>query len=80
MVRVGAVYEKRQKIPEAREAYAKSIAADSRFVNPYEQSFMLSFAEKNWEDVARITNQVMHLNPYDFPEAAVLQRSGEFAA
>lgn len=66
---LGLVYEKRQKIPEAREAYAKSIAADSRFVNPYAQLFMLAFAEKNWEDVARITNQVMHLNPYDFPES-----------
>ncbi len=66
---LGLVYEKRQKIPEAREAYAKSIAADSRFVNPYAQLFMLSFAEKNWDDVARITNQVMHLNPYDFPES-----------
>jgi tetratricopeptide (TPR) repeat protein len=66
---LGLVYEKRQKIPEAREAYAKSIAADSRFVNPYSQLFMLSFAEKNWDDVARITNQVMHLNPYDFPES-----------
>ena len=66
---LGLVYEKRKRIPEAREAYAKSIGADSRYVNPYAQLFMLSFAEKNWEDVARITNQVMHLNPYDFPES-----------
>ncbi|HTB10838.1 MAG TPA: tetratricopeptide repeat protein [Bryobacteraceae bacterium] len=66
---LGLVYEKRQKIPEAREAYAKSIAADSKFVNPYAQLFMLAFAEKKWEDVARISNQVMHLNPYDFPES-----------
>jgi tetratricopeptide (TPR) repeat protein len=66
---LGLIYEKRTKIPEAREAYAQSIAADSKFVNPYAQLFILSFAEKKWEDVARITNQVMHLNPYDFPES-----------
>ncbi len=66
---LGLLYEKSKKIPEARDAYAKSIAADSRFVNPYAQLFMLAFAEKNWEDVAKITNQVMHLNPYDFPES-----------
>jgi tetratricopeptide (TPR) repeat protein len=64
---LGGVYERRERIPDAREAYAKAIAADSRFVNPYERLYMLSFAEKNWEDVAKITNQVMHLNPYDFP-------------
>jgi tetratricopeptide (TPR) repeat protein len=66
---LGVAYEKNNRVPEARDAYAKSIAADSRFVNPYERLYMLSFADKNWEDVARVTNQVMHLNPYDFPES-----------
>ena len=64
---LGGVYERRERIPEAREAYAKAIAADSKFVNPYERLYMISFAEKKWEDVAKVTNQVMHLNPYDFP-------------
>jgi len=66
---LGVVYEKRERIPEAREAYAQSIAADSKYVNPYERLYMLSFSEKKWEDVAKISNQVMHLNPYDFPES-----------
>ena len=64
---LGYAYEKRERIPEARDAYNKSIAADSKFVNPYEGLYLLAFKEKNWEDVAKITNQVMHLNPYDFP-------------
>jgi tetratricopeptide (TPR) repeat protein len=64
---LGAAYEKHERIPDARDAYAKAIAADSKFVNPYERLYILSFNEKNWVDVAKITNQVMHLNPYDFP-------------
>ena len=64
---LGLVYEKRERIPDARGAYAKSIAADSKYVNPYERLYMLAFAEKNWVELAQITNQVMHLNPYDFP-------------
>jgi tetratricopeptide (TPR) repeat protein len=64
---LGLVYEKRERISDARDAYAKAIAADSRYVNPYERLYLLSFNEKNWAEVARITNQVMHLNPYDFP-------------
>jgi tetratricopeptide (TPR) repeat protein len=66
---LGLVYEKRERIPDARAAYAKSIAADSRYVNPYERLYLLAFDEKKWVEVAQITNQVMHLNPYDFPES-----------
>jgi tetratricopeptide (TPR) repeat protein len=66
---LGLISEKQARVPDARDAYAKAIAADSRFVNPYERLYMMSFAERNWEDVAKITNQVMHLNPYDFPES-----------
>ena len=61
------MYEKHQRIADARGAYAKAITADSKYVNPYERLYMLAFAEKNWVEVAQITNQVMHLNPYDFP-------------
>jgi tetratricopeptide (TPR) repeat protein len=64
---LGLVYEKRERISDARDAYAKSIAADSKYVNPYERLYLLAFNEKNWVEVAQITNQVMHLNPYDFP-------------
>jgi tetratricopeptide (TPR) repeat protein len=64
---LGLVYEKRERVPDARDAYAKSIAADSKYVNPYERLYLLSFNEKNWVEVARVSNQVMHLNPYDFP-------------
>jgi tetratricopeptide (TPR) repeat protein len=64
---LGLVYEKRERIAEARDAYAKAIAADSKYVNPYERLYMLAFEEQKWVEVAQITNQVMHLNPYDFP-------------
>jgi len=64
---LGLVDEKRERIPDARDAYAKAIAADSKYVNPYERLYLLSFNDQNWVEVARITNQVMHLNPYDFP-------------
>jgi hypothetical protein len=64
---LGLVYERRERVPDARDAYAKAIAADSKYVNPYERLYMLAFDEKDWVKVAQITNQVMHLNPYDFP-------------
>jgi tetratricopeptide (TPR) repeat protein len=66
---LGRVYEQREHIAEARDAYAKSIAADSKYVNPYEHLYVLSIKENNWEDVAATTERIMRLNPYDFPMA-----------
>jgi tetratricopeptide (TPR) repeat protein len=66
---LGGIYELRGQIIEAREAYRRSIAADSKFVNPYGRLYMLSFKEQKWEDVAATTDKIMRLNPYDYPEA-----------
>jgi tetratricopeptide (TPR) repeat protein len=66
---LGRVYEKRDHIAEARDAYSKSIAADSKFVNPYERLYLLSLKQQNWEEVAQTTEKIMRLNPYDFPKA-----------
>jgi tetratricopeptide (TPR) repeat protein len=64
---LGRIYEQHGQNIEAREAYTRSIAADSKFVNPYERMYLLSFREKKWEDVAQITARVIRLNSYDFP-------------
>jgi tetratricopeptide (TPR) repeat protein len=66
---VGRVYEQRERLSDAREAYTKAIAADSKFVNPYEHLYMIALKEQKWEEVASTTDRVMHLNPYDFPLA-----------
>jgi tetratricopeptide (TPR) repeat protein len=66
---LGRVHEQREHIAEARDAYSKSIDADSKFVNPYERLYLLSLKQQNWEEVAQTTEKIMRLNPYDFPKA-----------
>jgi tetratricopeptide (TPR) repeat protein len=66
---LGSTYEQRGQITEAREAYRKSMAADSKFVNPYGRLYQLSIKEQKWEDVAQTTDKIMRLNPYDYPDA-----------
>jgi tetratricopeptide (TPR) repeat protein len=66
---LGSIYEQRKKLPEARDAYAKAVAADSKFIKPYERLYILAFADNNWNDLAQLTDKVMRLNPYDFPQA-----------
>jgi tetratricopeptide (TPR) repeat protein len=66
---LGRVYQQRSQVLEARNAYAKSIAADPKFINPYERLYVLSINEERWEDAAATTDRIMRLNPYDFPMA-----------
>lgn len=75
---LGRVYEQREHIAEARDAYNKSIAADSKFVNPYERLYLLSLKEQNWEDVASTTDKIKRLNPYDFPKAVYYNAVANF--
>jgi tetratricopeptide (TPR) repeat protein len=66
---LGRVYEQRDHKTEARDAYSKALAADSKYVFPYERMYLLSASEYKWEDVAETTDKVLRLNPYDFPSA-----------
>ena len=67
---LGRVYEQRDHSAEAREAYNKAIAADSKFVNPYERLYLLAVRDQKWEEVATLSDREMRLNPYDFPGAS----------
>ncbi|HWZ34378.1 MAG TPA: tetratricopeptide repeat protein [Bryobacteraceae bacterium] len=66
---LGRIYERRDHIDQAREAYNHALAADSKYVNPYERLYMLAGTEKKWQEVADTTDKVLRLNPYDFPAA-----------
>jgi tetratricopeptide (TPR) repeat protein len=66
---LGEVLERRERYPEAREAYASSLAADSKYVYPYQQLYQIALREQNWKDLANKTDQLLHLDPYEFPNA-----------
>ena len=69
---LGLVQESQNNLAGAREAYVKSIAADSKFIKPYVKIFNYDAKEKKWEQVAATTGKVIKLNPFDFPEAYFL--------
>jgi tetratricopeptide (TPR) repeat protein len=66
---LGKILEKKENYPEAREAYTKSLAADSKYVYPYQQLYQIALREQNWKDLADKTDQLLHLDPYEFPNA-----------
>jgi len=66
---LGKVLEKKERYPEAREAYASALAADSKYVYPYQQLYQMALREQNWQELAERTDQLLHLDPYEFPTA-----------
>ena len=66
---LGKVYEQRDHLDQARDAYHKANAADANYVNPYERLYLLAMRDSQWSDAADLSDKVMRLNPYDFPSA-----------
>jgi tetratricopeptide (TPR) repeat protein len=66
---LGKTLEQREHYPEAREAYASALAADSKYVYPYQQLYQLALREQNWKDLEDKTDQLLRLDPFEFPAA-----------
>ena len=66
---LGRLRERGEQMEEARYAYAQSIAADPKFLNPYERLYLLAFKQSKWKDVAENSDRVLHLDPVDYPGA-----------
>jgi tetratricopeptide (TPR) repeat protein len=66
---LGKILEQSERYSEAREAYASALAADSKFVYPYQQLYRMALREQNWKDVAEETSQLLRLDPFEFPAA-----------
>ena len=66
---LGRLYERGNLATEAREAYRQSIAADAKYINPYERLYLFAYREGKWQETADTTDRVLSLNPFDFPDA-----------
>jgi len=66
---LGKILEQREHDPEARAAYASALAADSKFVYPYQQLYQMALREQNWKDLEKNTADLLRLDPFEFPVA-----------
>ena len=62
----------------ARESFGKALAADLKYVSPYQALAQLAASEKRWPDVVEVTDKLLRLNPMDFPEAWLLNSVGNY--
>jgi tetratricopeptide (TPR) repeat protein len=66
---LGRLYEHRDHADKAREAYTQSLTTDSRYLRPYERLYAMAFKQGETQQVADITDRLLRLDPYDYPEA-----------
>ena len=69
---MGLVDDREKNVEGARKAFGEAIAADSKFVSPYEGLAQIAARERKWEEVADVTDRIIRLNRYDFPRAFFL--------
>jgi tetratricopeptide (TPR) repeat protein len=66
---LGRISEARSDETAARNAYAKAIAADPDYVNPYERLYLLDGRNARWQQAAENSEKVLRLDPFGFPRA-----------
>ena len=73
---LGRVQVQKNDEAGARHSFAQSLAADSRYVNPYRILAQMAAKEKQWPAVVEQTSKILELNPVSFPDAWFLNALG----
>jgi tetratricopeptide (TPR) repeat protein len=61
---MGLVQLQMQDAPAAREAFEKAVEADEKYLSPYLPLIKMSLQEQRWDEVSRMTGQLLRLNPH----------------
>jgi tetratricopeptide (TPR) repeat protein len=52
----------------AQQSFRRAIVADPKFISPYQVLAQMALHEQKWQEVVDTTQQVLKLNPVDFPD------------
>lgn len=75
---IGRVQEQKGDTAGARQSLSLALAADSKFVSPYHELAEIAAHEEKWQEVVDATDQVLKLNPVNFPHDWWLNAVGYF--
>lgn len=66
---LGQVEQMQGRDGDARKAFQSAVAADNKYVSPYDVLAALAIKEAKWEMAADYSKQATDLNPVEFPSA-----------
>jgi tetratricopeptide (TPR) repeat protein len=61
---LGKIHEQRDRTEEARKAYGQSVAADSKFMPPYERLAAMALKSADWQKLIDLTDRMIKLDPF----------------
>ncbi len=65
---LGRLQMQRNDPPDARHSFQQSVAADSKYLNPYLGLTQLAQREQHWQELAEVSDKLLALNPASFPD------------
>jgi len=66
---LGRLQEASQQVDAARKSYEAAVAADNKYVNPYEGLARMAAVKGSWQEAADRSKQAVYLNPIEFPSS-----------
>jgi len=75
---LGRVQMQKNDPANARYSFQQSLAADSKYINPYHGLTQLAMREQNWQEVTELSEKLLALNPVNFPEAWLSSALGNY--
>jgi tetratricopeptide (TPR) repeat protein len=67
-VELGRMQLRQSHEDDAKRSLQKALAADERFIPVYEELVEIAVSHQQWKDVAEQTDQLLRLNPVNFPQ------------
>ena len=75
---MGRIQEHNGDMSGARHSLQQALAADAKFVSPYHELAEIAAHQEKWQEVVDSTNQLLKLNPVNFPRDWWLNAVGYF--
>jgi tetratricopeptide (TPR) repeat protein len=66
---LGKLQEAANHPDAARKSFGSAIQADPKFTGPYLELAVMAVHEKQWQEVSEITDRIVKLDPFDYPQA-----------
>lgn len=66
---LGRVQLHDRELPAAERSFNQAVAADDKYVDPYDGLAQVAVQARDWHSVIKITDKLLSLNPVNFPDA-----------
>jgi tetratricopeptide (TPR) repeat protein len=75
---LGRVQLHDRELPAAEGSFNHAVAADAKYVNPYEGLAQVAVQARDWLSVIEITDKLLTLNPVNFPDAYFFNAAAKY--